>query len=115
MNLKALFTKKEQGLIAFDISDTSLEAVQLLGVPAGKEFEVQAWGRTRIQSGSLVHGVIKKQKEVEVKTINAPETDLINCDKNSFFDIYCGKSKKPQRTAKIEVWIDTSTSLKNID
>ena len=34
------------------------------------------------------------QKDVEVKTINAEEINLVDCDKGYYFDMYCGKAKK---------------------
>lgn len=50
------------------------------------------------------------------KTINATETDLINCDKNHYFDVFCGKAQKSKKKeAKLEVWIDTSASMKGVD
>lgn len=50
------------------------------------------------------------------KTINAVETDLINCDKNYYFDVFCGKGQKAKRKeAKLEIWIDTSASMKGVD
>lgn len=45
------------------------------------------------------------------------ERDLINCDPNNYFDIFCGKAK-PQaaaQVAKLDVWIDTSSSMREFD
>lgn len=44
------------------------------------------------------------------------ERELINCDKNNFFDVFCGKARKESaQTAKLSVWIDTSSSMKEFD
>lgn len=51
----------------------------------------------------------------EVKTFNSLETSLINCDKNNHFDIYCGQETKDQPLAKTEVWLDISSSLREVD
>jgi hypothetical protein len=68
---------------------------------------------------------IKKEKKVvekdsasgKSKTINSLETNLINCDKNaSYFDIFCGKAKGGvEYGGPVEVWIDTSSSMRLID
>lgn len=45
------------------------------------------------------------------------DRDLINCDKNNYFDIFCGKARaeKTVTKSKLEVWIDTSSSMKEFD
>lgn len=44
------------------------------------------------------------------------DESLINCDKNNFFDVFCGKEKgTKKKAAGFEVWIDTSSSLRTID
>ncbi|MEI8347085.1 MAG: hypothetical protein WCG27_06440, partial [Pseudomonadota bacterium] len=57
------------------------------------------------------------QAEPQVKTFNAIETDLISCDKNYYFDIFCGQSTEERgpaevKRANLEVWIDTTDSLR---
>lgn len=67
------------------------------------------------------------EKEVDKKNLKA-ETDknrtksyidssVVDCRKGSYFDIFCGKERKNRRVkdVSLEVWIDTSSSLKNID
>lgn len=54
-------------------------------------------------------------KEVELKTINAEETSLIDCKEGNYFDIFCGKGKKASAPSKTELWIDTSSSMKGVD
>ena len=51
----------------------------------------------------------------EVKTINNPDTNLINCDKKYYFDVYCGKAKKNAPPSGYEIWVDTSSSMKRVD
>jgi len=51
-----------------------------------------------------------------LKTINSSEVDLVKCDKGNYFDIFCGKATGgPSRRTGVEVWIDTSSSMRNID
>ena len=51
----------------------------------------------------------------ELKTFNAQEADLVNCDKDYFFDIYCGKAKAQKKPSSFEIWVDTSSSMRNVD
>lgn len=59
----------------------------------------------------------KEPKVVTPKTINAIETDLINCDKDYYFDIYCGQAKKEGAATKgkMEIWVDISSSFRAVD
>ena len=45
------------------------------------------------------------------------EREMIKCDRNSFFDIFCGKAKdkKPKDQAKLEIWLDQSSTMRQID
>lgn len=54
---------------------------------------------------------------LRLKTLNAVETNVMDCDDNYYFDIYCGKAKPvtKQARAKLELWIDTSSSLRAVD
>ena len=58
-----------------------------------------------------------EERETVLKTFNALETNLVDCDKNNYFDIYCGQAQKIDNPKKVnlEIWIDTSASLKRID
>lgn len=58
---------------------------------------------------------IPKDPELQLKTFNALETNLINCDKNNYFDIFCGKEKPASKPAEIEIWFDVSSSLRTVD
>lgn len=57
----------------------------------------------------------KEEKEVELKNFNALETNMINCDKSNYFDIFCGKERPTAAPAEIEIWFDVSSSLKTVD
>ena len=54
-------------------------------------------------------------KKLELKTFNSLETSLVNCDKNNYFDIFCGKEKANTAPSEIEVWFDVSSSLRTVD
>lgn len=56
-----------------------------------------------------------EEKAVELKNFNALETNMVSCDKNNYFDIFCGKEKANAAPAEIEVWFDISSSLKTVD
>lgn len=57
----------------------------------------------------------EEERKTEVKTFNAIETSLVNCDKNNYFDIFCGREKGDTPPAEIEIWFDISSSLKSVD
>ena len=62
----------------------------------------------------------EKSAPVKLKTMNALETNVMDCDKDYYFDIYCGEAKKQAAKsktapAKLELWIDTSSSLRAVD
>jgi hypothetical protein len=44
------------------------------------------------------------------------DRNLIDCDPKNYFDVFCGKAKdQPKATAKLDLWIDTSGSMKEFD
>ncbi len=55
----------------------------------------------------------KKSKSKDTYVKPTLDTDLIDCDKNYYFDLYCGEAKKKKVTGT-EVWIDISTSMRRI-
>ena len=56
------------------------------------------------------------EPQVAMPHLNALESDMINCDKNYYFDLYCGKATMPAvADADLELWIDISSSLRDID
>ena len=48
---------------------------------------------------------------------SALDRNMIECDKSQFFDIFCGKSQKKVKEGKadLEIWIDTSSTMKQVD
>lgn len=67
----------------------------------------------------VMKAIEKKQAEIEVKTINAEEVNLINCDKDYYFDMYCGRAAKENKAeskpSAFELWVDVSSSLRQVD
>lgn len=52
----------------------------------------------------------------KLRVINAEDVSLIDCKKDYYFDIFCGKDKKINSSNNtLEVWVDNSASLKGID
>lgn len=58
---------------------------------------------------------LDEDKKLELKTFNAVETSLVNCDKDNYFDIFCGKTRAATSFSEIEIWFDISSSLKSVD
>lgn len=60
-------------------------------------------------------------KKIETDGPNIPaaksvERELIDCDPKNYFDVFCGKAKKEvQAAAKFDLWIDTSSSMREFD
>jgi hypothetical protein len=59
----------------------------------------------------------KKEQYKFLEPAKSIEREMINCERGSFFDIFCGKAQKagPKDKAKLELWIDTSSSMKQVD
>lgn len=55
------------------------------------------------------------ESEFKLKTFNAVETNMINCEKGNYFDIFCGKEKAQGKFAEVEIWFDVSSSFRAID
>lgn len=72
--------------------------------------EKKPTGKTKAAAPTLV-----KEEEVKLKTFNAIETNMINCDKDNYFDIFCGKEKNKVANSEIEIWFDISSSLRAVD
>ncbi len=52
---------------------------------------------------------------VELRTFNS-DIDLVECREGEYFDIFCGKAKKTKaKSAAVEIWVDTSSSLRKMD
>lgn len=61
-------------------------------------------------------GQLEKVKAPEIPSARSVDRDLISCDKNNYFDIFCGQARKEAKSdPKLDLWIDTSSSLKEFD
>ncbi len=78
------------------------------------------------QFGMHVHRVAGKKykmvdqeldKENKVNQLSNTDVDLVKCDKNYYFDLYCGRAQKEKvkGPVNVEIWIDISSSLRAID
>lgn len=74
-------------------------------------------GSGKVKASHDDHSENKPQKAIENKQLSNIDVDLINCDKNYYFDMFCGKAKPNTKSkpAKLEVWVDTSASFRPID
>lgn len=46
----------------------------------------------------------------------AVDRDMISCDPKNYFDIFCGKAQKNKAVkSKLDLWIDTSSSMREFD
>jgi hypothetical protein len=51
-----------------------------------------------------------------IPTAKSVDRDLVSCDPKNYFDIFCGKASKiAQSSAKLDLWIDTSSSMREMD
>ena len=53
--------------------------------------------------------------KLKTETLNSEFDYNLECKEKKFFDIYCGKTGKAARPGKFEIWVDTSTSMRNSD
>lgn len=60
-----------------------------------------------------------KTKAKQANFLSNREVNLIECDKGNYFDLYCGKAKgekgSPVTKTPVEIWVDISSSLREID
>ncbi len=57
-----------------------------------------------------------KSKNIDYKAISFEQVDELKCQNGEFFDFYCGKAKESKKSkSSLEVWIDTSASMKRVD
>jgi hypothetical protein len=57
-----------------------------------------------------------QDKTPEIPPANSIDRDLINCDSRNYFDIFCGKARKEAQVSyKLDLWIDTSSSMREMD
>lgn len=61
-------------------------------------------------------GKISEDKGPSIPSGQSLDRELINCDKANFFDVFCGKAKaEVKRETKLDLWVDTSSSMKEFD
>lgn len=61
-------------------------------------------------------GKVSDEKAPLIPSAKSVDRDLINCDPKNYFDIFCGKAHKgAQSSAKLDLWIDTSSSMREMD
>lgn len=65
------------------------------------------------QLGYISEGEEKKQYKEEEFVKPTLDTNLIDCDKNYHFDLYCGVASKRKATGT-HIWFDISTSMRRI-
>jgi len=57
-----------------------------------------------------------KLNELPIKLESSLDRDLVTCDEKNYFDIFCGSTKSlPISESRLEVWIDTSSSMREFD
>lgn len=59
----------------------------------------------------------KETNTGQMKVFNSTDVDLIKCNKEYYFDIFCGKAKKEKSKSEssFEIWVDTSSSMRGVD
>ena len=68
------------------------------------------------EEGETAKEQIEHDKKVKDQFISATKTSMITCDKDFYFDMFCGKAQdQVEKAADVEVWIDTSSSLRSVD
>lgn len=61
-------------------------------------------------------GKVETMKAPEIPAAKSIDRDLIDCDPKNYFDMFCGKARKAaQANIKLELWIDTSSSMREMD
>lgn len=61
--------------------------------------------------------VTEKENLKQLESARSLDRDMIKCEDNYEFDIFCGKAQKVTKSkpAKVQLWIDASSSMKQID
>lgn len=66
----------------------------------------------------VAHEKISSQEDLpSIETAKSVDRNMIECDGSNRFDIFCGKAKKveSQKNVSLELWIDVSSSMKQVD
>lgn len=70
------------------------------------------------KDSTVDQSIVDKSEQYDfLPTGDSVNRNLINCSKSNNFDIFCGKSRKKAaaENIKLEVWIDVSTTMKQVD
>jgi len=64
-----------------------------------------------------VEKAVDEKKGPQIPSGSSVDRDLINCDPNNYFDIFCGKARAQAKAPvmKLDLWIDTSSSMREFD
>lgn len=55
------------------------------------------------------------EEKLELKTFNSTDVNLVECKKDYHFDLFCGQEKSKPNLSGFEIWMDNSSSMKNVD
>lgn len=67
-------------------------------------------------NAEIVDSKVIQKEGPQIPSAKSVERELINCDSRNFFDIFCGQSRSQSQTApKLDLWIDTSSSMREFD
>lgn len=59
---------------------------------------------------------IAVEKGPSIPSAESIDRNLIDCDPKNYFDIFCGKAQaKKSQASKLDLWIDTSSSMREFD
>jgi hypothetical protein len=59
---------------------------------------------------------VEKKTAPSIPAAKSVERELVDCDPKNYFDIFCGKAQKEAKSsAKLDLWIDTSSSMREFD
>lgn len=84
-------------------------------VPMGDGCFHPQYGFIEKPNPNVVSPTLLEEKKLELKTFNATEISLVNCDKNNYFDIFCGQERPNSPPGDMEIWFDVSSSLRTVD
>lgn len=119
-DLTSLLNTSAQSLVAKNVYELKCQKMgeycfdpQVGLYKAGKENEA-----VQVKNESVVDPSLKKVRGLGDQGFF--NTQLINCDKNNFYDVFCNKGKKSKNIkeytrSKNEIWIDGSGAVKVFD
>jgi hypothetical protein len=61
-------------------------------------------------------GKVSQDKGPSIPPAQSVDRELIDCDPKNYFDVFCGKARKEAKANfKLDLWIDTSSSMREMD